>query len=270
MSDMHWVGDKIIQTAGEEQAELGYVEFENDTRLYVLWLKDYGGGFSSHPGGYVRGEDWDTLDDAKANAITTASAKLLHLAWLKTRQSKSDHKARILREFKLFSLRTDGIGGWLSEETDDKVFDRLDNIDEQPLNKVQLNQLLVFGHEAIVSDDFYHYYWLELPKCHPYKVSDIPGFQPEWVELGANHIQSLAHLKWGLYRLFVDGLLYFGNVQTAYRELRNLTKHELDLFFSERRFNIDVIMSRGTALDLLPIPQNDRYLISEMVMQVVW
>jgi hypothetical protein len=57
-------------------------------------------------------------------------------------------KARILQEFKLFSVGTDGIGNWLSSDNDDRVFDRLERIAGEPLSKVQLNQLLAFGHEA--------------------------------------------------------------------------------------------------------------------------
>ena len=76
-------------------------------------------------------------------------------------------KETILQEFKLFSLGGDGIGGWLSQNTDDEVFRRLDRINQEPLSKVQLNQLFVFGHEAPVSDGFFRYYWLEAPTEHP-------------------------------------------------------------------------------------------------------
>jgi hypothetical protein len=64
-------------------------------------------------------------------------------------------KERILTEFQPFSLGTDGIGGWITPQTDDLVFQRLAEIQVQPLTKVQLNQLLAFGHEAPVSDDFF-------------------------------------------------------------------------------------------------------------------
>jgi hypothetical protein len=51
---------------------------------------------------------------------------------------------------------------------------RLDGIGTDPLAKVQLNQLLAFGHEAPVSDDFFRYYWLSAPKLHPYDVKLVP------------------------------------------------------------------------------------------------
>ncbi len=83
-------------------------------------------------------------------------------------------KDHILREFKLFSLGTDGIGGWLGPGSDDRVFQRLALAGSETLTKVQLNQLLAFGHEAPVSDDFFRYYWLSDPAEHPYDVKSVP------------------------------------------------------------------------------------------------
>jgi hypothetical protein len=171
-------------------------------------------------------------------------------------------KNEILEELRLFSLRTGGIGSWLTQDTDDEVFARLGQIDESPLTKVQLNQLLAFGHEAPVSDDFFRYYWLTAAAEHPYDVKAIAGFHGAWVRSSA--ITSLAHLKWGLYRLFTDGLLWFGNVRTAYRRLRSMTGAELSEFFRRRRFDTQLIKERGPALAPKSIAKDDRYLISEM------
>jgi hypothetical protein len=171
-------------------------------------------------------------------------------------------KESILKEFNLFSLGSDGIGGWLTQDTDEEVFRRLDRINHEPLSKVQLNQLLVFGHEAPVSDDFFRYYWHEAPIEHPYPVIKLPGFLEPW--LNSNSIKSLEHLKWGLYRLFTDGLLYFGDVRTAYRKLRDMTRTELTAFFARKRFDTDAIKRRGPALPMKAIAKDDRYLISEM------
>ena len=171
-------------------------------------------------------------------------------------------KQQILDELRLFSLRTGGIGSWLTGDTDDEVFARLGRLDQEPLTKVQLNQLLAFGHEAPVSDDFFRYYWLSDPTDHPYEVRAVPGFEEVWRQSSA--VTSIEHLKWGLYRLFTDGLLWFGNVRTAYRKLRSMTKEELSEFFSARRFHTQLIRERGPALPLTPIAKDDRYLISEM------
>ena len=172
-------------------------------------------------------------------------------------------KETILEQLHLFSLGGEGIGGWLTEETDDRVFDRLDDIQNHQLSRPQLNQLLGFGHQAPVSDGFFSYYWLECPVKHPYAVEQLPGFQPRWVG-GTTGITSLPHLEWGLYRLFADGLLYFGNVRTAFRSLGTLTRQELDSFFQRKRFDTDAIKKRGGVLPLQPILRDNRHLISEM------
>lgn len=171
-------------------------------------------------------------------------------------------KEAILKSFALFSLGTPGIGSWLGPETDPEVFERLGRLPHEKLTKVQLNQLLVLGREAPVSDDFFQYYWLQVPPFHPYDVKRLPGFDRMWLDGDA--IASTDHLKWGLYRLYTDGLLWFGNVRTAYRALRDNTAEELKFFFESRRFDTDKIKKRGPALPLKNIPKDDRYLISEM------
>jgi hypothetical protein len=168
----------------------------------------------------------------------------------------------ILEELRIFSLGTGGIGSWLTDSTCDEVFIRLSLIEEEPLSKVQLNQLLVLSHEAPMSDDFFRYYWLSTPTEHPYEVTKVPGFQNAWSNVSG--ITSLSHLKWGLYRLFTDGLLWYGNVRTAFRELRSMNRDELSSFFCRRRFDTGLIKERGPALPLKEIPKDDRYLISEM------
>ena len=168
----------------------------------------------------------------------------------------------VLEQFRLFALGTDGIGGWLGPDTDIRVLNRLATIDFEPLAKVQLNQLFAFGHEAPVSDDFFSYYWLSNPPNHPYDVTRLADFDARW--LASTAIVSIIHLRWGLRRLYTDGLLYFGNVRTAYRKLRALTRSELEGFFNRRRFTSEAIKARGPALPLAAIPKDDRYLISEM------
>ena len=136
-------------------------------------------------------------------------------------------KAEILEEFSLFSVPTGGIGSWLTDQTDADVFERLGKLEEEPLSAVQLNQLLVLGHEAPVGDGFFRYYWMQAPAQHPYSVRDVPGFSEDWLQ-SEGMIASLAHLKWGLYRLYIDALLYFGNVRTAFRRLRDLAIPQIE------------------------------------------
>ena len=171
-------------------------------------------------------------------------------------------KEEVSAELRLFKLRTGGLGTWITEDTDPEVFLRLGNIEQSPISKVQLNQLLAFGHEAPVTDGFFKYYWLEAAPNHPYEVKAIPGYDAKW--LVSDSITSLAQLKWGLYRIFTDALLYFGNVRTGFRKLRTMEITELEAFFSRRRFATETIRARGPSLPLNTIAKDERYLIAEM------
>ena len=171
-------------------------------------------------------------------------------------------KEQILKEVELFSLGTGGIGSWLTDKTDNEVFERLARLSTEHLKKVQLNQLLVLGREAPTSDGFFSYYWTTAPQSHPYFVDTVPGFDSSF--LGKDSIISLAHLKWGLYRLYIDSLLYYGNVRSGYRTLRAMKFDELRDIFSARRVNTELTKARGPSLPLEQIPKDKRYLISEM------
>ncbi len=84
MSTMWWEGDRILQSVGSKNAsaELGYVSYDIHSKQYVLWLKDHDGDFLGNPGKYVRGETWESMDEAKAEAAGSACAFLLHLKWM--------------------------------------------------------------------------------------------------------------------------------------------------------------------------------------------
>lgn len=173
------------------------------------------------------------------------------------------NREQLLERFSLFSVPTGGIGSWLSQNTHQDVFERLGRIGEDPLPIVQLNQCLVLAHEAPVSDGFFNYYWTSTPQGHPYSVKTLPGFSDDCI-VDSNKIVSIDHLYWGLYRLYVDALLYFGNVRTAFRKLRDLSYAEIEHLFHHERFNTELIKKRGPALPMKPIAKDDRYLISEM------
>ena len=62
----------------------------------------------------------------------------------------------------------------------------------------------------------------------------------------------------------MDALLFFGNVRTGFRNLRDLKRTDLEEVFSSKRFDTDAIKRRGPSLQLSMIARDDRYLISEM------
>ena len=162
----------------------------------------------------------------------------------------------------MFMLPNGGIGNWLSEDTDDDVFDRLVRINSEPLSKTHLNQILTFGHEAPITDGFFYYYWIFVPEMHPYDVKNLPGYQINWQELDS--IESLNHLSWGLCRLYTDGLFWFGNIRAAYRYLRTKEFEYLKQFFATKRIDTVAMKRRGPAFQVSSIAKDNRYLISEM------
>jgi len=156
-----------------------------------------------------------------------------------------------------------GIGTWLSDNAAPHVLDRIQRIDADPLTKVQLNQLFVVSRMASISDGLFRYYWRVAPE-HPYDVKSICQFDVRWIDGSEHIICSVEHLYWGLYRLYVDGLLYYGNVKAAFISLRSQTYDQITQFFRDKCFDTKAIADRGPALALNAIGRDDRYLISEM------
>ena len=163
---------------------------------------------------------------------------------------------------KLLDLFSFGFDHWLVRKNPEEVFDRIRLIDTDPIGRAQLNQLLHLCHEPGVSDGFFRYYWLTNPKCHPYEVDKIPSYNPNGLK--GDLIQSLEHLKWGLYRLYVDALLFFGDVRIAFTKLRTLSAKQLEELFQSKLFDTDGMTRRGPAIPLINIAKDNRYLISEM------
>ena len=173
-------------------------------------------------------------------------------------------KDKLIEEFKIFATGNQGIENFISEKTDKKIIDRLLKLKEEnkPLSNVQLNQLLVLSQEPAVSDGFLDYYWYSCPDKHPYNVTKLPFYVSSYKE--SDSITSIEHLKWGLMRIYYDGLLFFGNVRHGYRELCLMDKKELESFFEAKRMDTKGITTRGHALSFNRISKDNRYLISEM------
>ena len=174
----------------------------------------------------------------------------------------SDNRTDILDKFELFRGGTGGLDSWLSDSTPASVFAALSNLENQPLTRSRLNQLLTLSHEATMSEGFFRYYWLTAPNLHPYDVKKIPCFNQ--VFCSHDTVASSDQLYWGFYRFYVDALLYFGNVRTAFQRLRSLSHERLEAFFQSTRFDTDEMKRRGNPVGPDDIEKSDRYLISEM------
>lgn len=172
-----------------------------------------------------------------------------------------ENKNELRETYKVFSANGGGIEGLLWGTSGDFVCERLLEIDGRPLSKVQLNQLLGFQQERAVSDSFFRYYWLEEPAL-PYTLSSVPGYNTSYREY--ENIRSIEHFFYGLYRIFIDGLLHYGNVRKYYREYCSKSQAGIHALAANRMFDTDGIKKRGPSLQFHEIPRDDRYLISEM------
>lgn len=165
-------------------------------------------------------------------------------------------------DFQLFETGNLGIEGWLTNRPK-AVTERIEKLAAGvALGLGELNQLLTLSAEAGMSRGFFEYYFLSVPD-HPWDITSLPRFDADWSTTPPKTIQGLDHLYWGLYRLYVDGLLYFGSVRTAYRILRNLELEQLKLGFGAYKINSFHMRDRGIALGLNAIASNDRFLIAE-------
>ena len=171
---------------------------------------------------------------------------------------------QLLDRFKLFRGGTGGLDSWLGDTTADAVFKALSDLEHEPLTRSRFNQLLTLSHEAPMSDAFFSYYWLSAPELHPYDVKKIPGFDADVCDSSLDTVASLDQLYWGLYRFYVDALLFFGNVRTAFQRLRLLSDERLKAFFQDYCFNTNEMKRRGDPVGPANIEKGDRYLISEM------
>ena len=81
MSTILWSGDRLFQRVGDNVAELGYVQEDEDTGTCVLWLRDLRGVFGVG-GGYVSGDSFASMKEAQQRAAGSLSAQQFHLMWL--------------------------------------------------------------------------------------------------------------------------------------------------------------------------------------------
>jgi hypothetical protein len=174
-------------------------------------------------------------------------------------------KTKILAEFDLFRGNGGGIEDWFSENLPERVADVLANCEAKPISCEELNQILILSHEAGVSRGFFRHYFCEgtsaISPC-PYDPTKLPGFEERF--LGSERILSLGHLKWGLYRLYVDSLLLYGNVRQGFRALRGQSADSIARTIARKAFNTEALTSRGEFLPLDTIAKDDRYLIAEI------
>lgn len=166
----------------------------------------------------------------------------------------------IIDRFSVLNTGNGGIESFVVRDAPSIVLERISKLTSEAISKVQLNQLLGFTKEKAVSDGFFRYYWTESPVT-PYKLSEIPGYSSEYKT--HEKIRDINHLLYGLYRIFVDGLLYRGNVRLYYREFSAQSYEAIDSFVRTQVIDTIAVKRRGPTLPLKAISKDSRYLISE-------
>jgi hypothetical protein len=161
----------------------------------------------------------------------------------------------------LFTGDTGGIDSWLTGENASRIFQRLAQLPGDPVSHALLNQLLALSQQPPISRAFFDYYWCSAP-VHPYRVVDTPDYHESYVTF--DRIESTEQLRWGLYRIYVDSLLYFGTIRHGFHVLREKNAEELRSFFKAKRYDTEGLVARGEAISPMPIPMDDRYLIGEL------
>lgn len=196
------------------------------------------------------------------------------------------NKEQLIEYFKLFSdSNSYGLEKFLSSKGEEIVFKRFLAIETAPINKVQLNQLFVSSGLTGITFGFFKYYWLMVPEKHPYDVKKVEDFDEIFVrsittteisvddETGKEtthevkkdptNIASLQHFRWGLRRIFIDALLFFGNITNGYNHLNSKKEDKIKEYFAKKLFPFDVIIARGHSLKFNLISHDERYLIAE-------
>jgi hypothetical protein len=174
-------------------------------------------------------------------------------------------KDTILKEFALFRGNGGGIENWFSEKMPDRVAEALLNSERSPISCEELNQFLILSHEAGVSRGFFNHYFCTSSydgQNGPYDPTGLPFFEARF--LSANRLLSLSHLKWGLYRLYVDSLLKCGNIRQGFRLFRSKSEEAIQAIVQGLAFDASAMKQRGKFLPLEPIAKDDRYLIAEI------
>ena len=134
MSSVIWDGDNLIQEVGGNVEELGHVKYDDNSKDYVLWLKDTRDVFGNNKG-YIRGDSFPAMENAKQNAASSTSATLFHYMWMVS--LRDDGK---VSDKQLDRSKEDAEG---SKPLTESKFKEVMEID----NKLNI-RLFIFGHVA--------------------------------------------------------------------------------------------------------------------------
>ncbi len=141
MSTIIWQGNKLVQRVRSRgmTEELGYVDYEASSGKYILWLKDTKNAFGLN-GGYVRGDEFDSMADAKRRAAGSISAGLLHHMWIAPDAglpvSIPEAKIIIIKTVKNMQVNQNSLGIQVSNSDVEKVKEHVEKAEPSLLAKI--------------------------------------------------------------------------------------------------------------------------------------
>lgn len=128
--------NKFIQRVGKREEELGKIEFDPASKTYVLWLKDTCGvlGLNS---GYIRGEEYASLDEARKSAASSPASFILHWIWM--RNAIAEQASAVVEDH--WDEISPQVNGGISKESfHERVLQKIRNMSE--------GMLKIFGNEV--------------------------------------------------------------------------------------------------------------------------
>ena len=87
MSSITWQEHRLFQKVKNHREELGYIEYDENSKNYVLWLNDTCGLLGLN-GGHIRGDEFPSMEAAKQKAASSPSAYIFHHLWMKVVKQK--------------------------------------------------------------------------------------------------------------------------------------------------------------------------------------
>ena len=84
MSGIFWKENTLFQRVGNDEEELGFIGFNVNSEIFVLWLKNTC-DLLGPKGGFTRGDEFPSLEAAKRHAATSRSASIYHHVWMMNR-----------------------------------------------------------------------------------------------------------------------------------------------------------------------------------------
>ena len=126
MSSIRWSENRLIESVGENEEELGRIKPEPDSGKYVLWLKDTF-GLAGTAGTYIKADEYPSLEVAKSEALEAPSVFIWHLIWMRGVLKREAEKA-LEDKWEQFCADAPDLSALNKQNTKDRLRAHLDRL----------------------------------------------------------------------------------------------------------------------------------------------